>query len=332
MKKREFVAMIILLFVIAALIGCSTDSTVGPEEKDPIAENKAMAQRFFDEVWNQGDLAVLDEICAPNYVLHDAAQNVDSLAALKQYVVMHRTAFPDIQFIVDEQFAETDKVVSRFTASGTHQAELMGIPPTNAQAIFTGIVISRIENGKIAEAWINKDDMGLLQQLGVIPTMGRSDFTWGAPAEVTGDPNPAANKVLFQKMFDEVWNKVNLNVVDTIFATGYVLRDPVWLGEVHGPEAFKQYVTVTFTGFPDTRFTILDIIAEGDKIGVRWTWSGTHQGDFVGIPPTGKQIMITGITIHRFANGKLVESCFSYDMLGMLGQLGIVPPPGGLME
>ncbi len=93
-------------------------------------------------------------------------------------------------------------------------------------------------------------------------------------------------------------------------------------------QGLKQFVTVVTAVFPDWHPTIEDMIAEGDKVVVRFTGSGTHKGEFMGIPPTGKQVTITAIAIQRIAGGKIVENWLQADMLGMMQQLGVVPPPG----
>ena len=83
---------------------------------------------------------------------------------------MYRTAFPDMRITIEDQVAEGDKVVTRWTASGTHQGDLMGIDPTGRRATVTGITIDRISGGKVEETWTNFDAMGMMQQLGVIPS------------------------------------------------------------------------------------------------------------------------------------------------------------------
>jgi predicted ester cyclase len=94
-------------------------------------------------------------------------------------------------------------------------------------------------------------------------------------------------------------------------------------------EGIKQAISIHRTGFPDLRFEIEDQLAEGDKVVSRWTlYWGTHKGEWVGIPPTGKQVTITGISIQRYTGRKIVEGWLEMDMLSMMQQLGVVPPPG----
>lgn len=135
------------------------------------AENKAIIRRLMDEVWNQRKLNVLDEICAPNFIIYDPS--VPDLsrgpAGAKQYIGLFCAAFPDIQITVDDLFAEGDKVALRWSARGTHTGELMGIAPTGRPVAVTGHAIYRIAKGQIEEDWITGDTLGVLQQLGVIP-------------------------------------------------------------------------------------------------------------------------------------------------------------------
>ena len=135
------------------------------------------------------------------------------------------------------------------------------------------------------------------------------------------------NKASVRLAFEEGWNKGNLTTVDEDVATNYVLHDP-FSGEVKGPEGYKQYVKMYRNAFPDLHFTIEDQIAEGDKVVTRWTCTGTHRGELMGIAPTGKLGTVTGIFIDRIAGGKAVETWAAWDALGMLQQLGVVPPMG----
>ncbi len=131
--------------------------------------NKAIVRRLIEAAWNQGNLAVIDELIAPDYVLHIDAPGPGGREGYKQDVAMHRSAFPDLQFTIDDLVAEGDKVVLRATLRGTHQGEYIGIPPTDKAITLTAISVRRIADGQIAEEWVELDMLGLLQQFGVIP-------------------------------------------------------------------------------------------------------------------------------------------------------------------
>ncbi len=133
-------------------------------------------------------------------------------------------------------------------------------------------------------------------------------------------------KELTRKYVDEVWNKGNFDLVEQLVAPDCVTHDPSAPGgELKGPEGIKQLVSMYRNAFPDTRLEIKDLIVEGDKVAARITASGTHKGSLMGIAPTGKHVSIAGNSITQFRDGKQVESWASYDQLGMLQQLGVVP-------
>jgi steroid delta-isomerase-like uncharacterized protein len=135
-------------------------------------ENKALARREIEEVFTQGNLEVADEIYAADFVDHDLSLSWDihGPEEMKEYVGMYRSAFPDLRVTLEDQVAEGDKVVNRWTARGTHRGEYMGASPSGKEVEFTGIHISRIARGKLAESWQNYDALGLMQQIGIIPT------------------------------------------------------------------------------------------------------------------------------------------------------------------
>jgi len=138
-------------------------------------ENKANTRRFYEEVWSKGNLDVADEFSAENFVDHNPVDpNLPSgIEGFKQMVPMFRTAFPDIQFTIEDMIAEGDKVVSRLTIRATHKGEFMGIPPTGKQASITGIDIVRIVGGKMVERWGEVDMLRLMQEIGGVPPPGK---------------------------------------------------------------------------------------------------------------------------------------------------------------
>lgn len=128
--------------------------------------NKALIRRHFDAIWNQGQLAVADEIVSPAYVSHfPLPGQPPGIAGFKYAVQLLRASFPDLQLTIEDLIAEGDRVVARLTARGTHRAAFRGIPPTGREVVWTGIRIFRIADGKIVEHWANWDDLGLNQQL-----------------------------------------------------------------------------------------------------------------------------------------------------------------------
>jgi steroid delta-isomerase-like uncharacterized protein len=135
------------------------------------------------------------------------------------------------------------------------------------------------------------------------------------------------NKATFRRYVEEVGNEGNLDLVDEIFDR-YISHQSDGHAEERGPEDVKRFTGEFHQAFPDFRTVVEDQIAEGDKVVTRWRASGTHQGEFRGIAPTGKQITVTGTGIFRFSDeGKVVESWDNFDQLGMMRQLGAIPAP-----
>lgn len=135
------------------------------------------------------------------------------------------------------------------------------------------------------------------------------------------------NKALVRRGVEQVWNGANVDAADEIVAGDFVVHASRPGNEIHGPDGAKQYFAMLHKAFPDLTFTIEDHIAEGDRVVTRWSARGTHQGEFQGIPPTGKQITLWGIDIDRIAGGKIVECWMNLDELGLLQQLGVAPAP-----
>jgi steroid delta-isomerase-like uncharacterized protein len=135
------------------------------------------------------------------------------------------------------------------------------------------------------------------------------------------------NKEVARRYYESVLNDGEVGALDEMAVADYQEHDPL-PGQGTGLQGLKDRVTMLKSGL-DSRFTIEDLIAEGDKVVVRWTNSGTNVGEFLGVPPTGKRFTIAGIDIHRLQDGKMAEHWHVVDNFSMLLQLGLIPPPGG---
>jgi steroid delta-isomerase-like uncharacterized protein len=133
-----------------------------------VKENKAIICQLLEETYSKGNLAVGDKLVAQHVVLHNP--DMKGIESWKQFATMWRTAFPDLRITADDIIAEEDKVVAIWTARGTHQGSFQGIAPTGKQVTVTGVAIYRFSGNKIEEMWGWRDALGLMQQLGVIPS------------------------------------------------------------------------------------------------------------------------------------------------------------------
>lgn len=290
-------------------------------------ENKAIVRRWVEE-FNRGNLAIDDELVAEDFVLN--GQRI-GLAGEKQYAAVVVAAFPGIQTTIHDLIAEGDRVAARVTyRTGPQQGELLHplfgrIAPSGKQAVYSGIGIIRIAGGKIAEQWMVRDSLSMLQQLGVLP----------APPQPAGDPatgpampasagasatgSPEQSKALVRRWADGI-NRGKPETSAAVVTPDYRMN-----GQFRGLAGAQQVSAALLSAFPDWQARIEDLVAEGDQVAVRWTYTGTHQGDFRGIPPTGRRITIGSIDLYRIAEGKIAEGWASFDSLTLMQQLGVLP-------
>ena len=223
-------------------------------------QNKALVRRWLAEVLARGDTRSVNELFAPNYVLHDPSlvQEVHGRKGIKRFVATFHAASPDVSCVVEDQIADGELVVTRWTARGTHREEFLGIPPTGNQMTVTGIEFDRVVDGRIDEAWIS------------------------------------------YHLFTD-------SALD--------------------PERVKRVFAMIHRAFPDLHVAQADTITEGDKVAFRWMMSGTHEGELMGVAPTGKRVTVMGMDIVRVGgDGEILDYWGEFDVMGMLRQLGITPP------
>jgi steroid delta-isomerase-like uncharacterized protein len=154
-----------------------TNSPTHREREEAVSpeDNKALVRRFVDEVQSKGNTDLIDEICSAEFVNHSAPQGLPAdREGIKILTAMFKGAFPDSYFSVEDMIAEGDKVVTRKTFHGTHEGEFMGIPPSGRPVNVSLIDVVRISDGRVVEHWSVGDNLGMMQQLGVIPQLGEN--------------------------------------------------------------------------------------------------------------------------------------------------------------
>ena len=132
-------------------------------------QNKALPRRIFEDMETRGNIDAADEIFSRDFVGHMPIGEMHGPDSMKEFATALRIGFPDIRSTVEDQIEEGDRVVTRFTASGTHQGVFMGVPASGNHMEITGVIISRIANGKIVEQWGVPDLLGMMQQIGAVP-------------------------------------------------------------------------------------------------------------------------------------------------------------------
>ena len=193
----------------------------------------------------------------------------------------------------------------------------MGIPPTGNQTGVSGIIISRVSEGKLVEDWNIWDTLGLMRQLGVVPEPGGESMEhshWVGEGERRSPMSTEENKALSNRVAEAIGNG-DLDALDGLMVPELA-------------EEFKREVAEMRRAFPDYAGTNVEQIAEAEKVANRFVFLGTHLGEFEGVAPTGKRVEFIGHSIDGVADGKIVESRIEVDMLGVMQQLGAVPEPG----
>ena len=263
-----------------------------------IDDNIRVVRRYTDEVWDQGKLDVVDEIIAPAVANPGAGMIEAGPEALKEYVREIRRAFAPLHREVHNIVADETHVTVHSTISGKHSAHLARFPyPVTGEEIsMRGVATFRVVEGLIVEEpW--------------------SSWNYG---DIAG---PLAAGAVRRYVAD-IWNAGNPDLLGEFVTDDHVRHQPG--GDVVGIDALSSAITALRVGFPDLHFEVTVIPANdlGKTVTRRWVMTGTHEGVYAGIEPTGRAVTSTGIGISRFEGGKIAEEWISRDDLGLLAQLG----------
>lgn len=271
-----------------------------PGVREPIMtieEKKAVVRRYAEEVCSHGgNLDVADEVIGASWA--------GGPERMKTVLADFRKSFPDLRREIKDMVVEGDKVVIYATFTGTHRESGKQFPyaPTNETISMPGVWTFVVKEGRIVDELWNCDNY---------------EKDWLYPL----------TRATVRRWFEEGWSKGIEEahaMIDELFAPDVVLTGPPF-PPTKGAEAYKQDVSLFKKAFPDLRFTLDEAVAEGDKVACRYTGRGTHQGEFLGIAPSGRQIVVGGSGIARFANGKIAEVQENFDFWGLVRQIGATP-------
>jgi predicted ester cyclase len=292
-------------------------------------DQKEKFRHIPELIMNQGQVDLADREIAEDYVEHIPMppQFSPNREGFKQFVVMLRTAFPDLHYTVDhltsnDLIGENQKVVHRITARGTHSGPWGPIPATGKRMTWTEIHIGLYVQGMLVEHWGNIDSLGIMQQMGVIPGWTEKPPMPPIP-QVSGEKRTThlENAAMVRRYVHELWNKGRLEVADELVHPQGVSASLSYLPV--GPAGVKANVMTYRNAFPNLYLLIQDLLTEEDVVAIRFTMIGSHQGAFMGIPPTGKDIEMDGCCIFSFGDGQIIEHWQEADLLGLFGQLGV---------
>ena len=292
-------------------------------------EFKRRFRHIPEIIMNKGELEIADLEIAEDYVEHIPMppQFTTNRAGFKEFVLMLRTAFPDLHYEVDhlttnDLIGENQKVVHRIVAQATHDGPWGPIPASGKKMTWTEIHIGLYVEGKLVEHWGNINTLAIMQQMGAIPGWYERPPVPPRP-KITGKVTTTyeENVAMVRRFIHDLWNKGITDTADVLVHPKSV--DPSYPEFPVGPEGAKLAVMMFRNAFPDLYMFVEDVIAEEDVVAIRFVLAGTHLGAFMDIPPTGNTVEVGGCSIFHFGDGQIIERWQEFDMLGLYGQLGM---------
>ena len=280
------------------------------------------------EAINTGDYQALGEVLAPDVITHygsgEAVHGLEALGGL----LAGFAAFPDITVTVDDLAVDGDRVGARYTSRGRQQGEFLDIPNTGGKVEFGGAGIHRIQDGKIAEVWTVDDWAALTRQLRT-PRSGASARTPGHGNREASPGTAAANKRTAAHWIDLV-NAREFERLSEDWAKDAIVHQSSDVDDVVGLDAFVALLKMFYTAMPDLEINVEDIVGEGNTVFLRTSSHGTHTGELLGIPGSGRAVTYKGIATYYLADGKITHEWFNDDMFALLQTIS--PATGALAD
>lgn len=280
------------------------------------------AVRAHNEIWNEQDYAQIPDVVSESYIEYNPAAPEGEIRGpdgLEEWMRGITTAFPDIQAELLDAIADEETVMAEVRFTMTHEGEFNGVPPTGREVEFQAMAKFRVEDGNIIELRNYFDPQELFDQLGVTPES----------AEEQEHPSPATsrseNEQLARDHFTRVWNHGEFDT--DVLTDDYRVHLNLGGHETYTLDEFREFVTRVREAIPDLHKEPDDVFATDDKVTIRYTMTGTQEGEFEGIPGTGDEIEINAIAIYRVEDRGLAECWLVADFLRAMKQLGIVEPP-----
>jgi steroid delta-isomerase-like uncharacterized protein len=295
-------------------------------------ESIAIAEAYF-AAFNAGDAEALGALLAPDYRHAGALVAEQDRELHQERLRTNREAFPDGHYELPDVFANGDLVAVRHVFTGTLQGPYAGVEPDGQPVAVRGVHIHRVACGQIVETWNSGDGLGLLRQIGALPSPPPSPRTpleaQTSPVAATpgADCPPAsaeATETIVRRWTEGALDQHDLDILDEFVAEDLIHHAGLFVDEI-GRDALKEDFVELLAAFPDSRWSADVIVATEDRAAVRWTGRGTHEGELQELAPTGLPVVLTGINVYRIDCGQIVEGWSEPDSLGLLRQLGVVP-------
>ncbi|MEO1620822.1 MAG: ester cyclase [Cyanobacteria bacterium J06632_3] len=300
---------------IRRILNTDVGELIHPHQESEVEAKKAIAHRYYQEILNEAKLEVIDELMSSDFMFTipthpDPYYGPDGF---KDLVTMLHGAFPDVHLEVKHLLVDGDTVVGHWIGSGTHIGGPLhtvkgDIPASGKGFVIDGVSWLKISNGKIVESLANEDTLGLMQQIGVIPA---------APSPTS----PEASKEKSRLFFEGIIAGGRSDLISTLVTPDFTLHFPALPTPVRGQAALERFANVLRTAFPDIRYTLEREMCDNDMTALRWHMTGTHQGEFRGMPASGNTVTMQGVSLFRLEEGQIAEMWINENDLGLMEQL-----------
>lgn len=324
------VAVRVRILLLAVVLLLPVTYAAAQDDPEGIHENLV---HFIDETFNQGNLDIVDEMFAEDYVAHPSGNDREGF---KEHVRSLRAAFPDMAARIDLVVVEDDMAAFHWSTDGTFTSEYVTpqgtFPPTgNPVHIELNIFIRYDEDGKVAEEWDYLDNLGLLTQLGVFPAPEGAGAPMMEEMPMMGDGDPEANAATLSSIYDAL-NAHDMDAAAELNSPDYVHHQPAGTFDLAG---WKAFLTGIMAAMPDVTFTPETMIAEGNLVATRLAAHGTFTGSMMmpdgsALPGNNAEIDVPLSLIYVIGeDGKPLETWENFDQLAFLIQIGAISMDSG---
>jgi len=252
---------------------------------------------FIDRLWHARDDSVIDELVAPAIVVDYGGTRITGRDAFRTAVIGYRNALDRASYVLEQLDELGDRVWARWRVTGTHTGRLLDVAPTHAPIEITGLTVQRFANGQMIEGAVHWDRLTLLDQL-------RSASSPGA---------------IFRAFVDRVFVAGDLAAIADFIAADYVNDE--------GDHA-RRFAEAFCTGLVNLAYEIHDLVEDGARVFARWTISGEHGGTLFGVPPTGRRLVVEGMSLYEVGNGRICRGSIIWDRAAVARQLSLEIGPG----
>ena len=268
-----------------------------------VDQNRGLVRRFLEEIWSRGDQQAIRDCLTDDFTFVLSFTTVRGIPAFREMVERNRGAFRDLTYHVDDTVVEETRAAAFWTMTSTHVGTWREVEGTNRDVSIRGMTFFYIRDGRIYEAYVENDVLGLMTQIG----------------GVTMTPPLRRNKELLSRYIDIVLNGRDVSRFEEVVATDFVARR----GDqtLQGIDTLRKQMESWWEAFPDLRFEADRMVAEGDQVAISYIAPGTHLGQFSGIRATGRRVTWRGLMVYTIRDNKVAGAVAEWNDGEVVGEL-----------